>query len=92
MTQKSNSNANSFQEENESLKKERNKKSLKDEFGRMATAFECHESSCGGHKQHPEMEEALEFFRSPYDDLKGPYAAAEKDLKALGKQLNFLSA
>ena len=62
MTQKSNSNAKSFQEENGSLKKERNKKILKDGFGRIATAFKSHESSCGGHKQHPEMEKPLEFF------------------------------
>jgi len=38
------------------------------------------------------MEKSLDFFRAPYDDLKGPYVAAKKDVKALGERLNFLSA
>ena len=63
------------------------KKSLKDEFGRIATALKSHESSCDGHKLHPELGKLLEVFRSPYDDLKGPYVAAKKDLKALSKRL-----
>ena len=41
-----------------------------------------------GHKQHPEME----FVGAVYDDLKDPYVAAKKNLKALGERLNFLSA
>ena len=67
--------------------------SLKDEFGRIATACKSHESSYGGHKQHdPEMEKSPEFLGAEYDDLKGRYVEAKKDLKALGKGLNFLSA
>jgi len=91
LTTDSNSRVKSLQEENESLKK--GTESLKDEFGRIATAFKSHESSCGGHKQHdPEMEKSLEFVGAEYDDLKGLYVAAKKDLKALGEGLNFLSA
>ena len=77
----------SLQEENESLKK--GTESLKDEFGRIATD----ESSCGGNKQHdPEMEKSLEFVGAEYDDLKGLYVAAKKDINAHGEGLNFLSA
>ena len=54
MTRKSTSNAKSLQEKNDSLKRE--KKSLKDEFGRIATALKSHDSSRGSHKQHPQME------------------------------------
>ena len=69
------------------------KESLKDEFGPIATACKSHESPCGGHKQHdPEMEKSLEFVGAEYDDLKGRYIEAKKDLKAIGKGLNFLSA
>ena len=73
-----------------SLKKEIRR--LKDEFGGIAAPFKSHESLCGGHKQHPEMEKSLEFVGAEYDDLNGPYAAAKKDLKALGERLDFLSA
>ena len=52
MTRKANSNAKSLEKENDYLKK---KNSVKDEFGRIATALKSHENSCGGHKQHPEM-------------------------------------
>ena len=90
MTRKSNSDVKSLQEENESLKKEI--ESLKDELGRIATALKSHESSCGGHKPHPEVEKSLEFVGAEYEDLKGLHAAAKKDLKALGERLNFLSA
>lgn len=51
-----------------------------------------HESSFGGHKQQTEMVKSLEFVRAEYDDLKGIYAAAKKDLEALRERLNFLSA
>ena len=81
-----------LREENQSLKKEI--ETLKDEFGRIAAAFKSHESSCGGHKQHdPEIEnlKSLEFVGAEYDDLKGRYVEAKKDLKALGEGLNFLS-
>ena len=40
----------------ERLSEERKKKSLKDEFRRIATALKSHDSSRAGHKQHPEME------------------------------------
>ena len=91
MTTDNDSKVNSLQEENESLKKEI--KSLKDDFERIATAFKSHESSCGGHKQHyPEIEKSLEFVGAEYDDLKGRYVEAKKDLKALGEGLNFLSS
>ena len=51
------------------------------------------QSSCGGHKQHdPEMKKSVEFVGAEYDDLKGHYLEAKKDLKALGEGLNFLSA
>ena len=53
MTRKSNSNAKSLEKENDYLKK---KKSLKEEFRRIATALEFRESSRGGLKQHPEIE------------------------------------
>ena len=44
-------------------------------------------------KQHDlEMEKSLEFVGAEYEDLKGPYVAAKKGLKALGEGLNFLSA
>ena len=46
------------QDENDSLEEE--KKSLKDEFGRIATALKSYEPSFGGHKQHPKMEKSLE--------------------------------
>ena len=59
MTQKSNSKVKSLQEENDCLKK--GIESLKDEFGRIATAPKSHESSCGSHKPHPEVEKSLEF-------------------------------
>ena len=91
MTTDNDSKVKSLQEENESLKKEI--ESLKDEFGRIATAFQSHESSCGGHKQHdPEMEKSLESVGAEYDDVKGRYVEAKEDLKALGEELNFLSA
>ena len=91
LTTDNDSKVKSLQEENESLKNQL--ESLKDEFGRIATAFKSHESSCGGHKQHdPEMEKSLEFVGAEYDDLKGRYVEAKKDLKALGEGLNFLSA
>ena len=81
----------SVQEENESLKNEI--ESLKDEFGRIATAVKSHESLYGGHKQHdPEMEKSLEFVGAEYDDVKGLYVAAKKDLKALDERLTFPSA
>ena len=68
-------------------------KSLKDEFGRIATALKSHKSSYGGHKQHTEMKKISRIFlRAPYDDLNGPYVAAKKDLKVLGERLKFLSA
>ena len=35
---------------------------------------------------------SLEFVGAEYDDLKGRYVEAKKDLKALGEGLNFLSA
>ena len=66
--------------------------SLKDEFERVATTLKSHESSCGGHKQHPEIEKSLEFVGAEYDDLKGLQVAAKKDLKALGERVNFASA
>ena len=59
MTQKSNSKVKSLQEENDCLKKAI--ESLKDEFGWIATAPKSHESSCGSHKPHPEVEKSLEF-------------------------------
>ena len=59
MTQKSNSKVKSLQEENDCLKKAI--ESLKDEFGRIATAPKSHESSCGSHKPHPKVEKSLEF-------------------------------
>ena len=90
MTRKSNSNAKFLQEENESLKKEI--ECLKDEFERVGTALKSCESSCGGHKQHPEMETSLEFAEAECDDLKGLQVAAKKDLKALGERVNFVSA
>ena len=91
LTTDNDSKVKSLQEDNESLKKEI--ESLKDEFRRIATAFKSHESSCGGHKQHdPEMEKSLAFVGAEYDDLKGRYLEAKKDLKALGEGLNFLSA
>ena len=91
LTTDNDSRVQSLQEENESLKKEI--ESLKDEFGRIATAFKSHESSGGGHEQHdPEMKKSLEFVRAEYDDLKGRYVEAKKDLKALGEGLNFFSA
>ena len=34
----------------------------------------------------------MEFVGAVYDDLKDPYVAAKKNLKALGERLNFLSA
>ena len=89
MTRKSNSDVKSLQEENESLKKEI--ESLKNEFGRISSALKSHESSCGGHKPHPEMEKSLEFVGAEYEELKGLHVAAKKDLKALGERLNFLS-
>ena len=62
-------------------------------FRSIATALKSHESSCGSHKQHdPEMEKSLAFVGAGYDDLKGRYVEAKKDLKALGEGLNFLSA
>ena len=65
---------------------------MKDEFGRIATAFKSHESSRGGHKQHdPEMEKSIDFAGAVYDDIKGLYVAAKKDLKGLGEGLNTLS-
>ncbi|XP_068739324.1 uncharacterized protein [Montipora capricornis] len=89
MIRKSNSDVKSLQEENESLKKEI--ESLKNEFGRISSALKSHESSCGGHKPHPEMETSLEFVGAEYEELKGLHVAAKKDLKALGERLNFLS-
>ena len=50
MTRKPNSNAKSLQEENDSLKKE--KQSLNFKFGQIATAFKFHEASCVSHNQH----------------------------------------
>ena len=86
LTTDNDSKVKSLQEDNESLKKEI--ESLKDEFRRIATAFKSHESLCGGHKQHdPEMEKSLEFVGAEYDDLKGRYVEAKKDLKALGEGL-----
>ena len=38
------------------------------------------------------MEKSLEYVGAEYDNLKVPYVAAKKDLKALGDRLNFLSA
>ena len=38
------------------------------------------------------MVKYLEFVRAEYDELKGIYAAAKKDLKALRERFNFLSA
>ena len=35
---------------------------------------------------------SLDFVGAEYDDLKGRYVEAKKDLKALGEGLNFLSA
>ena len=58
MTRKPNSNDKSLQEENDSLKKE--KKGLNCKFGPIATAFKFHESSCGSHKQHPEMKKKIQ--------------------------------
>ena len=48
--------------------------------------------SCGSHKPHPEIEKSLEFVRAEYEELKGLHVAVKKELKALGEQLNFLSA
>ena len=90
MTRKSNSDVKSLQEENESLKKEI--ESLKNEFGRITSALKSHESSCSGHKPHPEMEKFLEFVGAQYEELKDLHVAAKKDLKALGERLNLLSA
>ena len=53
MTRKANSNTKSLDKENDYLKE----KNLKDEFGRIATALKSHNSSRGGHKQHPEIEQ-----------------------------------
>ena len=38
------------------------------------------------------MKKSLEFVGAEYDDLKGRYVEAKKDLKALGEGLNFFSA
>ena len=38
------------------------------------------------------MKKSVEFVGAEYDDLKGHYLEAKKDLKALGEGLNFLSA
>ena len=65
---------------------------MKNEFERIATALKSRESLWGGHKQHPEMENSLEFVVAVYDELKGLFVAARKDLKALGERLNFVSA
>ena len=92
MTRKSNSNAIYPFKKRTTLW--RKKKRLKDayEFRRIAPALKSHESSCRGHKQHPEMEKSLEFVKTEYHDLKSIYVAAKKDLKALGEWLNILSA
>ena len=64
-----------------SLKKE--VESLKDAFGRIATAFKSHESSFGGHKQHdPEMEKSLEFVEAKYDDLKRSLRSSQEGSKS----------
>ena len=92
MTRKSNSNAKSLQDERTTLWRKR-EKSLNDEFGRIATALKSPESSCGGHKQHPALKwkNLYNFLGAPFDDLKGPYVAAKKDLKALVERLTFLA-
>lgn len=59
---------------------------------RIRIKKKSHKPSWGGHKQHPEMEKPLEFVGAQYDDLKGLYVVAKKDLKAVGELLNFLSA
>ena len=90
LTTDNDSKVKSLQEEYESLKKEI--ESWKDEFGRIATAFKSHESSCGGHKQHDsEMEKSLEFVGAEYDDLKGRYVEAKRVSKYLVKDLTFLA-
>ena len=66
MTRKSNSNAKSLQEENESLKNEI--ESLRDKIWTIATTLK---SSYGGHKQRTEMEKSLEVVGAEYDHLKG---------------------
>ena len=43
-------------------------------------------------QQNPEMEKSLELVGAEYDDLKGIYVAAKKNLKALGERFNFLGA
>ena len=89
LTTDNDSKVKSLQEESESPKKEI--ESLKDEFGRIATAFKSHESSCGGHKEHdPEMEKSLEFGGPEYVVTYKP--RTKKDLRALSEGLNFLSA
>ena len=49
-----------------------------------------HESLCGSHKSHPEIEKCQEFAK--YEEIKGLHVAVKKELKALGERLNFLSA
>ena len=65
---------------------------MKNEFGRIVPALKSHESSYGGHKPHPEMENSLEFVGAEFEDLKGLHVAAKKDLRELGERLNFLRA
>ena len=90
MTRKSNSNpsAKSLNEENEALEKEIG--GLNSEFERISSALKSPETSHGGHKPHPDTEKSLEFVGAEYDDLKGFYEEAKKDLKTLGERLILL--
>ena len=54
--------------------------------------LKSHESSCGSHKPHPEMEKSLEIVGAEDEELNGHHVAVKKELKALDERLNFLSA